>query len=206
MKIMRYFESTLLQQTDFAIVSDNCWGYSLYKTIGRPYNTPFVGLYLQPAHYLRAISNLDDFLIQEITQINTRTINNLNFPVAATSNGIEINFMHYPNFDHAKELWCRRSDRLLEHRHRGLPTRFKLCDREGASAEQLNRFRKMTNGVAFSKAEPQADSQWIQISESKDGVALYRDRYRYFDFIKFIKTGEISRSSLSKLAGILGRQ
>lgn len=210
MKVMRYLEASLLRRTSFAIISDNCWGYSIYKTLGREYNTPFVGLYMQPHHYLEALKNLESFLDQRLFQTGKKTTGHLTYPVATTESGIEINFMHYPDFNHAYTLWRRRAERLREHISLHHPVRFKFCDREGATKEELIHFKRIISnigpGVSFSTHEKSAESTWLLTNAREDGVSLYRQRYAHFDFIRFLQTGEITRTPLSIAASLFGNQ
>ena len=41
-RIKRFF----INQDDFTIVSNNCWGTFIYKKFGLPYNSPFVNMFI----------------------------------------------------------------------------------------------------------------------------------------------------------------
>ena len=66
-RVLEAYERSSLKQSNFAIVSNNCWGSDLYKSTARPYNTPFVGLYLFPDCYLRLLAELTFALTRPIT-------------------------------------------------------------------------------------------------------------------------------------------
>ena len=35
-----------LNDKPFVIISDNCWGAEVFQWYGRPYNTPFIGMFI----------------------------------------------------------------------------------------------------------------------------------------------------------------
>ena len=47
-----------LKDINFVIISDNCWGGSVYQWLDRPYNSPFVGLGIYGDCYIKLLSNL----------------------------------------------------------------------------------------------------------------------------------------------------
>jgi len=50
-----------LKNRNFTIVSNNCWGGEVYRGFGLPYQTPFVGLFLFPACYIKLLKNLKNY-------------------------------------------------------------------------------------------------------------------------------------------------
>ncbi len=52
----------LLQDKNFVIISNNCWGGEIYSWFKRPYNSPFIGLFLNGPCYLKLLSNFDYYM------------------------------------------------------------------------------------------------------------------------------------------------
>ena len=66
----------LVENKNFVIVSDNCWGGSLYQWYNRPYNSPFVGLFIHGDCYIKLLSNFDYLMI--LNKYSGRTLNDVN--------------------------------------------------------------------------------------------------------------------------------
>jgi uncharacterized protein (DUF1919 family) len=56
----------LLKDKNFVIISDNCWGGEVYQWFKRPYNSPFIGLFLNGPCYIKLLSNFDYYMNQEL--------------------------------------------------------------------------------------------------------------------------------------------
>ena len=57
----RYFSAIKrkkLNNTDFSIISNNCWGGAVYRRYGLPYQSPTVGLYFFAEEYINLLSHL----------------------------------------------------------------------------------------------------------------------------------------------------
>ena len=51
-----------LESLDFTIISNNCVGGLIYKQMGLPYTTPFVGLFILPEDYYRLTKDIRTYL------------------------------------------------------------------------------------------------------------------------------------------------
>ncbi len=51
-----------LNNKDFTIISNNCWGGYIYDRYGLKYMTPTIGGIFFPDDYIKFISNLDYYL------------------------------------------------------------------------------------------------------------------------------------------------
>lgn len=56
--VLAPYRRSFLNNTDFSIISNNCWGGMCYEYFGLPKRTPTVGAFLFPKDYLKMISNL----------------------------------------------------------------------------------------------------------------------------------------------------
>ena len=48
-----------LNNTDFSIISNNCWGGSVYRRYGLQYKSPTIGLYFFAEEYIKFLMNLE---------------------------------------------------------------------------------------------------------------------------------------------------
>lgn len=93
----------LLSNKNFVIISNNCWGGSLYRWYNRSYNSPFVGLFLYGPCYIKLLSNFDSYIKKELNFIKTSSYKDRkkDYPVALLGD-IEIHFTHYKSEEKAK--------------------------------------------------------------------------------------------------------
>lgn len=109
-----------LNRYDFSIISNNCWGGSVYRYFGLPYQSPTAGLYFFASDYVRFSANLRHYLALPLEFIDARE--SLHYDVLkkrgevdkpiALIDGVEIVFLHYPTAKDAAEKWYRRVDRI----------------------------------------------------------------------------------------------
>src|SRR5690606_37279406 len=95
-KILNIFFKRHIKNYDFAIVSNNCWGGGFYQALGLPYNTPFIGLYINIPCYIKMLGNMNHYLQQELEFIDNSKypIKKSNYPIGLLGD-IEIHFLHY---------------------------------------------------------------------------------------------------------------
>lgn len=198
----------------FAIVSNNCWGSEAYTACARPYNTPFVGLFLYPDCYLKFLENFNDFLSADI-EFEKRSryfAATPKYPVGHLNGQVEIHFLHYPSEEEADEKWKRRTSRLQEEITKDVKIFFKLCDREDCTTQHLQRFHALpfSNKISLGlNPFPVASHLCVPHLSSKtevsviNGLSLFRKRYKYFDFAKWIVSGHITKTLSSKLLGLI---
>jgi len=188
---------------DFTIVSNNCWGAHIYQQLGRPYQTPFVGVFLAPACYVTLVLRWRWYLSQTMHFVNRskhayvnalREQRNLRYPIGCLGGNVEVQFLHYESEAEALEKWTRRSQRISPDDSHLF---FKFCDRDGCTPEQLAAFdaAPYLNKVCFvSKPSPHLRSAvWIpNIEEGQvhDGLRLSQVSHKYFDAAGWITRGE----------------
>lgn len=109
-----------LNNKNFTIISNNCWGGHVYRYFNLPYDSPTIGLYLFSADYIKFIGNLKYYIEKEITFINYKyskykdelvKYNQVNIPIGKLDD-IEIIFLHYQSEDEARTKWNRRKARI----------------------------------------------------------------------------------------------
>lgn len=212
-RVYSRYEKQQLRNKPFILVANNCWGYNLYESLGREYNTPFVGLFLHPECYLQLLENFDEYLGSELSFGNTTrySTRQTHYPVGYLRD-IEIHFLHYRSAEEALAKWQRRLARMNQARAEGVNCYFKLCDREGCTYEQLQRFHalpqkmKLSLGIHPFPAPGHICIPWMREENSDeliDGAKQFNRRYGYFDVTSWIKQGTVERTLSARLLSVL---
>ena len=170
-----------LQHTDFSIISNNCWGGSIYQKYGLAYRSPTAGLYFLGHDFVKFAERLDhyiacelDFIPWEESSYYDVIKNNKPYPVARLDD-IEIYFMHYPTEEEAAEKWYRRAKRINHER-----ILFKLSQREGCSKEDVEKFMSLPlrNKICFTYDEVVGTIHMPELKEwSGDETPLIEQYY-----------------------------
>lgn len=110
-----------LDNDDFSIISNNCWGGFVYQRYGLPYSSPTVGLYFFANDFVKFCFNLKDYMAKPLEfipyteskyRIELERRKNTYFPVARLGDDVEILFQHYKTEEEAREKWIRRAARI----------------------------------------------------------------------------------------------
>jgi uncharacterized protein (DUF1919 family) len=192
--VQRVLLRARLRDQNFTIVSNNCWGGHIYQLLGKPYQTPFIGLFFAPNCYLTLISRLRWYLSQPVRFTRRSRHDNINelreqqgslYPIGYLGDDIEVQFMHYKSEAEAAEKWARRVERVCRDDDRLF---FKFCDRDGCTQDQLAAFDSapIAHKVCFvSRPSPQLRHAVLIPSEHDsqvpDGLSLSCISPRYFD-------------------------
>lgn len=141
-----------LKVKEFTIISNNCWGGSIYQKYGLKYCTPTVGLFISGHDFVKLCSDLQNYLTYDLEFIkweNSSLYHSLEnkqpYPIAKLKD-IEVYFMHYSSEQEAREKWNRRKERInLQH------MLFKLSQRENCSKEDVEQFMRIPfeNKICF---------------------------------------------------------
>lgn len=107
-----------LTNTDFTIISNNCWGGCCYEWFGMQKLSPTVGAYFFPEDYLRFVERLDYYMSLELQFIDvtkSKYYEQLKgeqpSPIGILDD-VEIIFLHYADEKEAKDKWTRRVKRI----------------------------------------------------------------------------------------------
>ena len=192
----RYFRSRDIAQVknkNFVIISDDCWGGSVYQWYKRPYNTPFVGLFLYAPCYMKLLSNFDYYMDKELEFVDSTRYPDLpkTYPVGVLGD-IEIHFPHYATEEEAQKKWGRRTARMKEEKNKD-NFFFKFSDGTGATANDFEVFHKLPfkNKLSISVKgyESLKGKDHIKMYESygnkkervPNGVKLFKLTFIYFN-------------------------
>ena len=188
-----------LNNTDFTIISNNCWGGICYEHYGLTKNSPTVGTYMFADDYLKFASNLKNYINRPIKMITSdeskwsveiKKNGSYGYPVGVIED-VEIIFLHYKDPKIAEEKWNRRIKRI---NYDNLI--FKFSKMNGCSDEQLDEFDQLLlPGKKFMFTNKQLDSRCgVYYPGFDNDDQISNDTYfwnKYFDVDLFINTGEI---------------
>jgi uncharacterized protein (DUF1919 family) len=105
-------------ESNISIVSDDCWGGYVYNTLNLQFNSPFINLavynYYESSKiiyddYYKLVSNIEYYLKQPLEMI--RESNGCMYPEGSIGD-VKLSFIHYRDFNEAKECWDKRVKRF----------------------------------------------------------------------------------------------
>ena len=188
-----------INNTDFSIICNNCWGGYVYRRYGLPYLSPIAGVYFFPGDFLKLCSDVKGYMEKELefipyTQSKYREIieerNQTEVPLARLGD-IEIVFLHYKTEEEAGEKWKRRAQRI---NYDNLI--FKFSKMDFCTDEQLLQFDQFdfTKKICFVPTECDVDLKCGIVFESAVGTEIGGDtgEYdRYIDLVKMINSKKV---------------
>lgn len=182
-----------INNTDFTIISNNCWGGICYEYFGLPKDSPTVGTYFFAKDYIKFISNLKYYLNTQIRIIKAeeskhykslKEKNELDVPIGVLDD-VEIVFLHYRDPELAVQKWNRRIKRV---NYDNIIIKFSYMNE--CNDEIISRFRKITGvkKICFigGKGENTDDIIYLKEYESPNVIDDTFYWNRYIDIIKFI--------------------
>lgn len=177
-----------LKNRDFSIISNNCWGGSVYDEFALPYQSPTIGMWIPSDDYIRFINNLEFYLQAELKQISYEECHMRDLLISRKERGrydfplenmiigrlvdVDIVFLHYKTFDEAYQKWNRRRtrvnfDRLI----------VKFNDQNGFHAENYELFEKSNyaHKVFFTARKDLHGDDIILLSDSDEEGSVVDD-------------------------------
>lgn len=141
-----------LNRQDFTIISNNCWGASVYRYFGLPYLSPTIGTYFFADDYVKFCSNLHKYINEELSFIPWELSKNkkyleerkqTNCPIGVLDD-VEIVFLHYKSEEEAKYKWDKRKERIVWDN-----IILKNTEQNIASVESLKKFDAIDEKIGF---------------------------------------------------------
>ena len=136
-----------LQNREFSILANNCWGGIVSRDRRLPYNSPTCGTYFFAKEYLRFLSDLPGYLAMELEEVpmaESRYAKEIlekegrEDVTVGRMGDVEVVLLHYPTFAEAKEKWDRRKARI-----RWDNLLVKYSDQNGFVPEDFETFRTL---------------------------------------------------------------
>lgn len=181
------------------IFSNDCWGGEFYRSTGRPYNTPFVGLMLMAPCYLKLLAAPRHYFNQELeftSQTKYKKLQELNqkrpYPIGLLGE-VEVHFLHYKSQSEAAEKWNRRKNRIdWDHLF------VKFCmDKDYATRQCLEAFQRLPykNKICFSRQDYLSPVNYRLHGYVEDGARLFTQSFREVDMLEWFRSGDIRPNS-----------
>ena len=90
-----------------SLIASNCNGAFILHDLGLKFNSPFVNLYLEPADFIRYLTNITHYTKALLTFEKSDTA----YPIGKLDD-VTIHFMHYFSEQEAEAKWRERTARL----------------------------------------------------------------------------------------------
>lgn len=195
----------LLKNTNFVIITNNCWGGAVYRWLERPYNSPFIGIGIKGECYIKLLSNFDYYMNTPI-QFTTKSKypdRTINYPLGIIDD-VEIHFTHYKTEEEAKKKWERRTARMLEEKNKDNYF-FKICDSWDVDKKMMEKFHQLPfeNKISFTQydySELQSENHYKISQRDKkmrdnfpNGVKLFKFTFLYTDIFYWLKNKKVKR-------------
>lgn len=126
-KVVSYFDKCWVNRrkksinnADFSIVCNNCWGGHVYRRYGLPYLSPTVGLYFFASDFIKLCSDVKGYMRTPLEFIpyteskyraEIEAKGETAVPIARLGD-VEVVFLHYKTQEEAAEKWTRRAERI----------------------------------------------------------------------------------------------
>lgn len=193
-----------LKNTEFTIISNNCWGGTVYEAYNLPKESPTVGLFFMAEDYIEFLLDLKGYINGKLNFIRPEQSRWKDapqvagdkrfgeYPIGILSNGkntIEIFFLHNHSEQEAKDKWERRCkrinwDKLL----------VKFNDQNGCTSKNVQDFMNLPfkNKLFFTCKEwPEINGGYTvirQLSKHDFIMASYEPfgRNKYIDITRLI--------------------
>jgi uncharacterized protein (DUF1919 family) len=197
---------SLLKDTNFVIVTNNCWGGAVYQWLERPYNSPFVGIGIKGACYLKLISKFDYYMNTPIqfSKKSKYPDREITYPLGIIDD-VEIHFTHYKTEEEAKQKWERRTQRMLNEKNKDNYF-FKICDSWDVDKAMMKKFHQLPfkNKISFSIYDysdlnlknhfrvNQRDKK--NKNEIPNGMKLFKLTFLYLNIFQWIKNNTSNKT------------
>lgn len=199
-RILAVFRRARLNNTDFTIVSNNCWGGICYEHFGLKKKSPTIGTFFFAEDYIRFISNFEYYVNCDIQIASSAKSKHYEWlkqhgcdeALVGILDDVEICFLHYKDPTLAKDKWTRRVSRINRDN-----LIFKFSYMNDCTDEHLKKFDSMNlpgKKFMFVKDKNHSYKSGVYYPGFDDDEQITNDTYfwnRYFDVVKFINTGEI---------------
>ncbi|MFY8004692.1 MAG: DUF1919 domain-containing protein [Chitinophagaceae bacterium] len=196
-KIYIHFARQTLKNKNFSIISNNCWGGSVYEDLNLSYLTPTVGLFFFSECYMAFITDLENNLRKPLSFSKQSKYTKGNYllslnryPIGLIDGTIEIHFLHYKSEEEALSKWQKRAQRVNFNN-----LFFSFTDNEAITEELICQFDEIPYPKVFfsSKVRKQVKCN-IQLKDfaGQDGIGnLYDNRWLYrkhFNVVKWLNS------------------
>ncbi|MDU0370356.1 DUF1919 domain-containing protein [Hymenobacter endophyticus] len=169
-------------------------GAEVYKYVGMPFNTPFIGLFLMGPCYLELLRNPQHYLSQELVFQQTSRYDEINrireknpYPLATLGGKVEVDFLHYHSEQEAREKWQRRVARI---NWNNLLVKFD-GSKDGATPELVREFAQMPYKrlLLLKESVPGTDQAVLVRHYTTNGAHMFYNSLAEYDLVNWLNTG-----------------
>ena len=158
-----------LQSSCLSIFSRNCFGGLISHTLGLPFRSPFVNMFLDEKKFLRLIQNLKALMEKNLLLKETKWNEDLNFQYPVVTLGdVVIHMNHYKDFDEAAAKWNERKQRI--NWDNLFVTMYTEDEKILRAFDELPYEKK----ICFVPFKSDLDSAWQINTESQKGIEFWR--------------------------------
>lgn len=177
-----------LTNKDFTIICNNCTAGMIYNDLGLEFLSPTINCYMDSNSFINFLENIEYYLKQELREHKEHY---QNYPIGKFDKNTYIHFVHYENFETAKDKWNERKKINFDNLF------IMDSDRDGMTKEIMDRFDKLPyKKVMFTnRKHPEFDFSYYIKGFEKDthvgNMLSYsgingRRYYDQFDYIKWL--------------------
>lgn len=157
---------------DFTIISNNCWGGTVYESYGLRKQTPTVGMYIMPTDYLTLVADLDAVLAKPLEFIHpseskwqdklSRTRDWGEYPIGLVGE-VELHMLHYRDQEVARRKWESRLSRINPDR-----IVYKFNDQNGCTGSHMREWENLNlpNKIFFAAQDAPGISSAVRVTRS----------------------------------------
>lgn len=198
-KVVGEIKKKKLTNTDFTIISNNCFGGVVYRNNHLPYYSPTCGLFFMAPEYIKFIYNIKKYTCNvEIKKVDIEESKYAEYlkenkydGIIGKINDLEICFLHYNTIEEANEKWNRRSKRINWDK-----IIYKFNDQNLCTYKELEEFNKFNaeNKICFT-AKKYENIDTIQLKQYENEQFVKSDTKesdykKYFDIYEYINNME----------------
>lgn len=208
-KIKNTFLKKRLKNDNFTILAPTCIAGIMYHWLGEQFLSPTINMFFNEKDFLRFAKDIDYYINQEPEFLEMKTSDEgYSYPVGVLKKtgeeDIKLYFMHYKNFDEAKEKWNKRKKRVNK------DNLFYIFSTQNGnlSLDDVKDLKSIkAKGIVCFTAEDYNDIDYcLQLkafkNEQKLGKYLVEKRTKFlqkysfekdFDFVYWLNTGKVKK-------------
>lgn len=171
--LTRVWRRKAIVRDSFTILSNNCWGGTVYESYGLEKQSPTVGMFIMPEDYLKFLANLDFYISQPLVFVTPEKSKwksillykgNWGTYLIGQLGDIELHLLHYHDEKVALDKWNRRIKRI-DKKHLIV----KFNDQNGATKQDIITFLSLyipperKEGI-YASREPFGRNRFINVN------------------------------------------